>query len=114
MEEREPRTGRRTPVLFAAVLLGAAILYSIFGEIGIVNTYKIHETQRQLEKENAQLRQEIAELRRQVEALRSNPSAIEEIARKELGLIGKKENVIVLERNKDADIPPPKGRTDSP
>jgi len=49
-----------------------------------------------------------------VQALRSNPSAIEEIARKELGLIGKKENVIVLERNRNEDIPPPKGGTDRP
>ena len=114
MERREQPTGKRVPFLLAAVILAAAILYSIFGEVGIVNTYKIRETQKQLEKENEQLRQEIADLRRQVEALRSNPSAIEEIARKELGLIGKKENVIVLERNKNADIPPPKGRTRSP
>lgn len=114
MDGREQHFGKKAPFLLAAVILGAAILYSVFGEVGIVNTYKIHETQKQLEKENEQLRQEIAELRRQVEALRSNPSAIEEIARKELGLIGKKENVIVLERNKNAVIPSPKGRTDSP
>lgn len=101
-------------MLLAAVILGATILYSIFGEVGILNTYKIHETQKQLREENDRLRKEIAELRGQVEALRSNPSTIEEIARKELGLIGKKENVIVLERNRNADIPPTKGGTGSP
>lgn len=114
MERRERNAGNRLPFLLAAVILCAAVLYSIFGEVGIVNTYKIHETQKQLEEENVRLRREVAELRKQVEALRSNPAVIEEIARKELGLIGKKENVIVLERNKNAHIPPPKGRTDSP
>lgn len=114
MEEQESRSGKKIPLLLAAVILGAAVLYSIFGEIGIVNTYKIHNTQIQLEEENERLRQEIAMLHQQVEDLRSNPSAIEEIARKELGLIGKKENVIVLERNKNADLPPTKGRTDRP
>lgn len=114
MEGQGPRTGKRLPFLLAAVILAAAVLYSIFGDVGIVNTYKIHETQKQLEEENDRLRREIAELRKQVEALRSNPAAIEEIARKELGLIGKKENVIVLERNKNADIPPTRGRADSP
>lgn len=114
MEAQEPRSGKRIPLLLAAIILGAAVLYSIFGEIGIVNTYKIQNTHMQLVEKNERLRQEIATLHKQVEALRSNPSAIEEIARKELGLIGKKENVIVLERNKDADLPPPKGRTDRP
>jgi len=114
MEERERRTGSRLPFLLAAIILCAAVLYSIFGEVGIVNTYKIRNTQKQLEEENVRLHQEIAELRKQVESLRSNPSAIEEIARKELGLMGKKENVIVLERNKNADLPPTKDRTGSP
>lgn len=114
MEGRESRAGKRLPLVIAAVLLAATFLYSIFGEVGIVNTYKIYETKKQLEEENDRLRKEIAELRKQVENLRSNPQAIEEIARKELGLIGKEENVIVLERNKNVDIPPAKGRADSP
>jgi len=114
MEGREQISSKRVPLLLALVLLCAAILYSIFGEVGIVNTVKIRAKHVKLEEENERLRTEIAELRKEVQALRSNPSAIEEIARKELGLIGKKENVIVLERNRNADIPPPKGGTDRP
>lgn len=114
MEGRERRAGKRFPLLLAAVLLGATLLYSVFGEVGIVNTYRIYETKKQLEEENDRLRKEIAALRKEVEALRSNPSAIEEIAREELGLIGKGENVIVLERNKHEDIPPARSGTDSP
>lgn len=114
MEERELRPKKKLPLLFAAILLVVAVFYLLFGEVGIVNTYKIRQTQKHLETENERLRREITDLRKEVADLRSNPSAIEEIARKELGLIGKKENVIVLERNKNADIPPPKGRTGSP
>ncbi|GAB4367160.1 MAG: hypothetical protein Kow00128_11360 [Deltaproteobacteria bacterium] len=113
-EGRERSPGKRFPLLFAAAILAAAVLYSIFGEVGIVNTLKIRATQAQLERENERLRLEIAELRKEVEALRSNPSTIEEIARKELGLIGKKENVIVLDRNRNAHAPPAEGKPDRP
>lgn len=112
--ERKAWIRKRLPVLIMAGILGIGILYTLFGEVGVLNSYKIYRTQRQLEEENARLRQEIADLRKKVENLRSNPSAIEDIARRELGLIGKKENVIVLERNKDADPHPPKGRTGAP
>lgn len=98
--------------LGAVILLGA--LYSVFGDVGIVSTVKIHRTQSRLEEENARLREEIAQLRKEVENLRSNPSHIEGIARRELGLIGEKENVIVLERNKDADPHSPAGRAGGP
>ncbi len=114
MEAQGRFSGKHLPLLLTVIILGAAVLYSIFGEVGIVNTVKIRATQKQLEEENDRLRQEIAKLRKEVEALRSNPSAIEEIARKELGLIGKKENVIVLERNRNANVPSPKGGTGRP
>lgn len=113
MEGRDRSPAKRFPLLFAAVILCAAILYSIFGEVGIVNTLKIRATQKQLERENERLRLEIAELRKEVKDLRSNPSAIEKIAR-EMGLIGRKENVIVLDRNRNAHAPPPAGKPDRP
>lgn len=112
--ERKTWMRKRWAMLVVAGILGVGILYSLFGEVGVLNTYKIYRTQKQLEEENARLREEIADLRKKVENLRSNPSAIEDIARKDLGLVRKKENVIVLERNKDADPHPPKGRTGAP
>lgn len=91
-----------------------AILFSVFGDVGILSTVKIYRTQKQLEEENVRLRDEIAQLRQEVENLRSNPSYVEGIARRELGLMGEKENVIVLERKKDADLRPPGGRASGP
>lgn len=96
-----PRMKRKLPLLLLGGVAAVAVLVSLFGEIGIVSTWKLNRTQRQLIAENARLREEIAALRQEVVRLRTNPSYIEEIARKELGLVGEKENVIVLERKTD-------------
>ena len=99
--EMTPRMKRRLPLLVLGGVAAAAALVSLFGDIGIVSTWRLRGTERQLVEENARLREEIAALRQEVVKLRTNPSYIEEIARKELGLVGEKENVIVLERKAD-------------
>lgn len=102
--------GRRF-LLVAGVLGGAAVLFSIFGEVGILSSWRMDRSRRQLAEENARLREDIARLHAEVDRLRTNRAYIEEIARKELGLIGREERVIVLERNQDAPPrhPPPGG-----
>ncbi len=100
---------RRWPVLVIGGMVLVAALFSVFGEVGIVSTLNLKEKEKQLVTENARLREENEQLRKEVEKLRSNPSYIEEIARKELGLMGKKEIVIPLDRNKDAASPPAQG-----
>lgn len=105
------RVKNHLPALIVGILAAAALLFSVFGEVGILSTWRMGRSQRQLVEENAKLREDNARLRAEVDKLRTNPAYIEEIARKELGLIGKKENVIVLERKPDAPPrnPPPAG-----
>lgn len=106
---------RRWPVLVIGGMVLVAVLFSVFGEVGIVSTFNLKAKEKQLVAENARLREENEQLRKEVEKLRSNPSYIEEIARKELGLMGKKEIVIPLDRKKDAPSPPaPGGKTGRP
>ena len=107
------RVKNRLPLLIVWMLAAAALLFSVFGEVGILNTWRMGRNQRQLVEENARLREDNARLRAEVDKLRTNPAYIEEIARKELGLIGSKENVIVLERKLDdrPGNPPPGGTT---
>lgn len=106
---------RRWPVLVIGGMVLVAVLFSVFGEVGIVSTLNLKEKEKQLVAENARLREENEQLRKEVENLRSNPSYIEEIARKELGLMGKKEIVIPLDRKKDASSSPaPGGGTGRP
>jgi len=106
------RVKNHLPALIVGILAAAALLFSVFGEVGILSTWRMGRNQKQLVEEIARLREDNARLRLEVDKLRTNPAYIEEIARKELGLIGKKENVIVLERKQD-DPPrnPPPGGT---
>ena len=106
------RVKNHLPALIVGIIAAAALLFSVFSEVGILSTWRMGRNQRQLAEENARLREDNARLRAEVDKLRTNPAYIEEIARKELGLIGKKENVIVLERKQD-DPPrnPPPGGT---
>ncbi len=96
------RLRKHAPLLVAAIIGGAVLLFTVFGEVGILSAWRVDRSRKQLEEENVRLRGEIGRLRAEVNRLRTNPAYIEEIARKELGLIGKQENVIVLERKPDA------------
>jgi len=105
---------RRWPVLVLGGMVLVAILFSTFGEVGIISTLNLNAKEKQLLAENAKLREENERLRQEVEQLRSNPSYIEEIARGELGLMGRKEIVIPLDREKDAATHPAKSGTGRP
>ena len=99
--ERKPWLRKRWPVAVIGGMALLAFLYLVFGEVGVISTLNLRAKETQLIAENAKLREENALLRHEVEQLRSNPSYIEEIARRELGLMGKKEIVIPLDRKKD-------------
>ena len=94
------------PALVIGGMALLALLYSLLGEVGVVSTLNIYAKQKQLAAENSKLREENEKLRQEVEKLRSNASYIEEIARGDLGLVGKKEIVIPLDRKEGAASPP--------
>lgn len=52
--------------------------------------------------ENAELRRDVGRLRTDVKDLRENPTAVERIAREQLGLIRKSEVVFQFEKKADA------------
>lgn len=102
MEKRERFRWRpRLPFLVAGGIGLLLILFSLFREMGVLGTWKLYRTHRQILMENTNLREENRRLQQEVEKLRTNASYIEEIARKELGLVREKENVIVLDRKKE-------------
>src|SRR5512140_1076799 len=99
---RDPnRKKRRLPLLIAAVLVIAAVFISLFRDMGVVDSWRLHKTERQLRGEVEKLRQENAQLKRTVSDLRGNPAVIEQEARR-LGLIKEGENVIVVPQRQDA------------
>jgi cell division protein FtsB len=98
---RDPnRNRRRLPLLIAAALVVAAVFISLFRDMGVVDSWRLRRTERQLRVEVDKLRQENALLKRTVEDLRGNPAVIEQEARR-LGLIKEGENVIVVPPRQD-------------
>ncbi|MFA6146624.1 MAG: septum formation initiator family protein [bacterium] len=109
---RDPnRKKRRLPLFIAAALVIAAVFISLFRDMGIVDSWRLQKTERQLRGEVEKLRQENALLKRTVEDLRGNPAVIEQEARR-LGLIKEGENVIVVPQRQDArpQVPPNPGK----
>ena len=104
--EQTPWLKKHWPALVIGGMALLALLYSLLGEVGVVSTLNIYAKQKQLAAENSKLREENEKLRQEVEKLRSNASYIEEIARGDLGLVGKKEIVIPLDRKEGAASPP--------
>jgi cell division protein FtsB len=106
---RDPnRNKRRLPLYIAAALVAAAVFISLFRDMGVVDSWRLRNTERQLRGEVEKLRQENALLKRTVEDLRGNPAVIEQEARR-LGLIKEGENVIVVPHRQDArPLPAPK------
>jgi cell division protein FtsB len=99
---RDPnRKKRRLPMLIALGLVVAAVFISLFRDMGVVDSWRLQRTERQLRGEVEKLRQENALLKRTVEDLRGNPAVIEQEARR-LGLIKEGENVIVVPQRQDA------------
>jgi cell division protein FtsB len=94
------RWKRRLPLLIAAALVITAVFISLFRDMGVVGIWKLRNTEKQLRSEVERLRKENTELKEQVEGLRSNPSVIEDEARR-IGLIKEKEKVIVVPRRPD-------------
>jgi len=112
---RDPnRNKRRLPLFIAAALVIAAVFISLFRDTGVVDSWRLRKTERQLRGEVEKLRQENVLLKRTVEDLRSNPAVIEQEARR-LGLIKEGENVIVVPQRQDArPQAPPKPGTNRP
>jgi len=106
---RDPnRNKRRLPLFIAAALVLAAVFISLFRDMGVVDSWRLRKTERQLRSEVEKLRQENALLKRAVEDLRGNPAVIEQEARR-LGLIKEGENVIVVpQRQEPRPQAPPK------
>ncbi len=94
-DERPPigrRLARFLLVLTAAVLLANAIA----GERGLVQTATVRREYRQLVDSIARLQRENRQLALQADRLRHDPWAIEELARRELGLIRPGEQLFII------------------
>jgi cell division protein FtsB len=95
------RRPRRRTVQYLLVAIGCVLLIdALVGDKGLLAMLQARETYRALEQALADARAENARLREDARRLREDPNAIEDIARRELGLIRPGEKLFIL---KDVD-----------
>jgi cell division protein FtsL len=71
-------------ILIPLLILGA---FTFFGEKGILHLLRLHKEGAQIKESNIKLEEENQKLREEVKRLQRDKRYIEEIARKELGMV---------------------------
>jgi cell division protein FtsB len=100
----KPATRNRRIVQLLVLFVAAVIIVDgLVGERGLLAMLRARHEYDDLAASISRQRAENSRLRDQARRLREDPSAIEEIARRELGLIKPGERVFIVK-----DIPPPK------
>jgi cell division protein FtsB len=74
-------------VVGALVTLAVLLLVIILGDNGVVELDRLRETRRTLIEENAALTRENLHLYRTIDRLQNDPTFVENVARRELGMI---------------------------
>ena len=95
---------RQILILFIAILLLLAGYSALFGEYGFVAIRKAERHSQEYIQRVEQLKKENLEIRNEIRALKKDPTAIEKIAREELGLV--KEGEIKMSPAKQHEDPP--------
>jgi cell division protein FtsB len=90
------RNGRKTIHLLLLFVASVLVVDALIGEKGLLETLRVREEFVGLDRSILDLRQENARLREEVRRLREDPQAIEEIARRELGLIRPGELLFII------------------
>ena len=101
-----PRPDRAAPArrviqLLVLVAAAAIIANALVGDQGLLAMLRARQQYGELAASIARQRAENARLREEVRRLRDDPAAIEEVARRELGLIRPGEKVFIIK-----DVPP--------
>jgi cell division protein FtsB len=95
---RRARSARTRRIIHTLLFVAAAVLLidGFVGDRGLMAMRRARSEHEELAAAIARQRQENAQLREEIRRLNDDPSAIEEIARRELGLIRPGERVFIL------------------
>ena len=103
IEKRHPSRNRRIVQVLLILVASVIIVDGLVGDRGLLAMLRARHEYDELAASIARQRADNARLREQARRLREDPGAIEEIARRELGLIRPGERVFILK-----DSPPAK------
>ena len=87
---------------FAIIIMCSLLIFTIFGENGLNDLYLLKTERDILLKKNDELIRENLSLYREIERLKNDPEYVENVARNELGVIGKDEVVIKVKKGRKA------------
>ena len=76
------------------------LLFIVFGENGLTDLYKLKMEKDNLSKKSDELKKKNISLYREIERLKNDPGYVEDVARKELGVIGKDDVIIKVKKKK--------------
>lgn len=93
-------TAHRIFLLFAALLLFNLFLVIVFSDKGLVELIQVKNEEKSLIKQNSALVQKNFALYYEIDKLKNDPEFIENVARQKLGMIGKDEFILNLNRTR--------------
>ena len=73
------------------LLVSVMVFFTFFGDKGLLQVYRLRKELREIERANRELEKENERLRTEIHQLRTNKDYLEELARRELGLVQKGE-----------------------
>jgi cell division protein FtsB len=99
------RRRRRRAVQYLLVFVGGVLVVdALVGDNGLVQMMKKRDEYRALEQTLTRARSENARLREEARRLKEDPAAIEDIARRELGLIKPGEKLFIIRDIRPGDV----------
>jgi cell division protein FtsB len=87
------KSNQNIPLTFAILAICFFFLLIIFGDKGWTDMEARMAQKERLQRKNTALEEENADLYREVKRLKNDPQYLEEVARKELGMVGKNEQI---------------------
>jgi cell division protein FtsB len=100
--ERHARKGHGTVFYVLVFITAVLVLNALFGDKGVLAMMQARRDHARLNAEFQRQKDENAQLREKARRLRGDPATIEDLARRELGLIRPGEKLFII-----TDIPPP-------
>ena len=93
-------TAQKIFLLFATLILFNLFLIIIFSEKGFIELIQLKDEKKSLIEQNTALIQKDLALLYKIDRLKNDPGFIENVARQKLGMIGKDEVILNLNRTK--------------
>ena len=81
------------------LLLSSLLLLIVFGDNSLIDLNRLKTERNNLLQKNETLKQENLSLYREIERLKNDPKYVENVARQELGVIGKDEVILKTPNN---------------